>query len=186
MAPYDEEIKKDVTLHLQEADDIKNQWFSYVYRSIERLSAKVEATALKVEHERVEVLERLNKLRDMLSRDIKAGNAEQIKQLEKVEERVERLVAAMSVKLDGVSIADIRLQLDVYVQESEDKMTKSLKDFADKTNAKVQELNDTQIVLKTKIKSYAVVASLIITAVATVASSFVGQTIAQIFTSIPK
>lgn len=188
---YVDNIQHDVKLHLQEADDIKKQWFNYVYASIERLSARVEATSLKVERERVEVLERLNELREMLSKDIKEVASDQLKQLEKVETRVERLISEMSIKVDAVNASDIKLQLDVYVQESEDKMDKSLNDFAAKTNAKIRELDlaqqalkDTQTELKTKIKSYAFIAGLITTAVATVFSSIIGGTLLKVLGTI--
>lgn len=172
---YDEGIQNEVKLHLQEADSIKKQWFSHVYKSIDDLSHRVEATALQVERERVEVLEKLNKLREMLSKDIKVSCTEQTKQLEKVESRVERLIGSMALKVDGVNVSDIKLQLDTYIQDAEWRMDKSLKDYSKKTDEKLKEINDTQIELKTKIKSYAVVAGLVITAVATTISSMVGS-----------
>jgi len=172
---YDEDIQNEVKLHLQEADIIKKQWFSYVYKSIDDLSHRVETTALKVEMERVEVLEKLSELRELLSKDIKAGCLDQTKQLEKVENRIERMMGSMSLKVDSVNVSDIRLQLDSYTQEVEERMNKSLKDYSDKTDEKLIEMSKIQIELKTKIKSYAVVSGLIITVIATTISSMVGS-----------
>ena len=185
MISYNEDTKQDVKLHLQEADNLKKQWFDYVFKSIDRLSEKVEATALKVEHERVEVLERLNKLREMLSADIKSNKADQTKQLEKVEERVAKMVDIMSVKVDGINTSEIRLQLDVYVQESADKIDKVFKSFESKTNTKIQTLNDVQIELKTRIKTYVVIGGLVVTAITTILSSLLGNALLKMIGNLP-
>lgn len=181
---YDDDTKNDVKLHLQEADNIKKQWFTYVYQSIDNLSHRVEATALKVERERVEVLEKLNKLREMLADDIKNSSLEQTKQLEKVESRIERVIDSMAIKVDGVNVSDIRLQLDSYIQEAEGRMDKSLKDYSEKTNLKLQEINNAQIELKTKIRFYAVISGLVITAIATTFSSFLGSYIVKMLSDV--
>jgi oligoendopeptidase F len=167
-------IDQNIKLHLQEAEDMKKQWFSYVYQNIDRLSRTIETTAIRVEQERVEVLERLNKLREELNVNIRNTSGEQSKQLEKAEIRLNKTIEALSVKVGSLSISDVRLQIDEYVQGAKEKIDKSILKLRDETNKQLKILNDSNIEMKTKIKIYAIMYGLIVTAIAsTVAGAII-------------
>lgn len=154
------EFTSEVKLHLKEADDMKKQWYSYVFTSISSLSDKVEATALRVEKERAEVLEKLNVLRDILTEEIKKSSNGQTKELEKTEYRLEKTVDSINGKLKQLNTLDIKLQIDEHFKIATCK-------FEEDTKKQLKVLSDAQLIMKTKVGVYAVVVSLITTAIVT-------------------
>lgn len=173
----------DIKLHLQEADDIKKKWFSYVFDNIQKLHEKIEANTLQLQKEKEELLKLLVDYRDKLLEVIKESDVEKRKDLEKLKEYVEKTIDEIKGKIRTLTSKHAELQhlieteLGVLRQEFKESIGLTLKNHIDDDTLRfddlleeIQAIKDGQTILKTKVGVYVVILSLVITAVVTTLS----------------
>lgn len=174
----------DVKLHLEEADEIKKKWFSYVFDSIQRLSDKIEANALQLQKEKEELLKLLMSHRDELKRAIQANDLKHKEDLEKLRDSLDIIIDDIKDKLSGLTNENIELrlvietELNVLKKEFRDNLETTLRRHMEADERrftalekKVGTMHNLQTILKTKVGVYVLVSSLIITAIV---STFAG------------
>lgn len=154
-------------LHLQESEDMKRQWFSYVYENMKTLHDKVEASVLQAEKEKSYAIQKLVRLKEQITEDIKKNSESQRKDLEKLECRLDKLIDNITTKLDCVNASKIRLEIDECVQSTKTECDLSFEEFKESTDKKIQVLINEQIVVRTKLLLYTVMMSLATTTIAT-------------------
>ena len=180
--PNENSNSDDVKLHLQEADDLKKQWFSYVFESIRKLYDKIELNSLQVKKEKEELLKILMDYRKEFSEGIQNYGSKTKDDLEKLRNNLETTIDAIEKQLNGMSLSNSELKhlldneanalkiefmtkletvLKIHIAEDEIKFGEI------KDNIKI--ISDATLITKTKLGVYMVVISLVV-------STFVGGT----------
>jgi len=154
-------------LHLQEAEDMKKKWFSYVFDNIQSLHDKVESSTLQIEKERAYIMESTAKLKEQVFEEIQKSSLSQDKELEKVEMRIEKVMDNLSRKLDCINVSDIRIEMDECVQTTKSKLEEAFDEFKLSTDLKIHALSTEHTVLKTKLWVYTAMMSVVMTAITT-------------------
>lgn len=101
----------DVKLHLQEAEELKKQWFSYVYESIQTLNEKIEKNVFQLQKEKEELLKLLVQYRDELLAVIKENDLEHKKDLEKLRDNLEKIIDTIKNRLSSLTNKNTELKL---------------------------------------------------------------------------
>jgi len=120
-----------VHMHLEEAEIMKKQWFSYVFETLNRLHEQIAETSRQSQKDRDKIHQELIKLKEDLLLDLKANAAISSKELEKLETRLQCIIRA------------VERQLNVFCKE----------DFKCLDN-KVDELSIKQTAIGTKLTAY--------------------------------
>lgn len=165
----------DVKLHLQEADDLKKQWFNYVFESIRKLYDKIESNSLQVKKEKEELLKILMDYRKEFSENVQECGEKSKDDLEKLRNNLESTIDALQKQLNGISLSNSELKhlldneanalkiefmtkletvIKIHIAEDELKFTE-IKDS-------IKILSDATLVTKTKLGVYMVVISLVV------------------------
>jgi len=173
----------NIKLHLQEADDIKKKWFSYVFDNIQKLNDKIEVNTLQLQKEKEELLKLLVEYRDKLLEAIKESDIEKRQDLEKLRTYIEKKIDTITIKLTGLTTDNSELQhlietgltelrhefkdsldsvLQIHIEEDDRRF--------DSVETDIGKIRDNQTVLKTKVGIYVVMLSLFITAIVTALS----------------
>lgn len=167
---------EDVKLHLQEADDLKKQWFNYVFESIQKLNEKIEATTLQLQKEKEELIKLMIMHRDKLLEVIKETDVKNKEDLDKLTRQIQKIIDAIKNKLGELTSenADLKLlietELNSLKEDFRDNLEKTLRQHIQSDAERFKAIEDdvktiqsTQTVLKTKVGVYALIISLIIT-----------------------
>jgi len=139
-----------VKLHLQEADVLKKQWVKYVYKTIDDLSTKLDATNEKLYQEREYLLTSLTTLKDGLQEELKTSDANTSKELKIIEKKITEFIKKTETKFSKVNF----------------NITNEVKDV----NEELTSTNTTLTEVRTKVGIYSAITSLIITALTTAAA----------------
>jgi len=174
----------NIKLHLQEADDIKKKWFSYVFDNIQKLNDKIEVNTLQLQKEKEELLKLLVEYRDKLLEAIKESDIEKRQDLEKLRTYIEKTIDTITIKLTGLTTDHSELQhlietgLTELRHEFKDSLDSALQTHIEEDDIRfelietdIQSVKDIQIILKTKVGVYVVMLSLLITGIVTTLSS---------------
>jgi len=153
----DKQNNDKIRFHLQESEALKKQWVQNVFNIIDNLSNRLADMEKKVYEEREFVLVSLEKLKELLRQDMNTGDAEVLKALKILEERVDKFISDTKNKFSKVNFG---------ITEE----VKELDDCLDTTNI-------TLATVKTKVGIYSAITSLIIIGI----TSIIGTTLAVVF-----
>lgn len=179
-----------LSLHLKEADNIKKEWFTYVFNSIQTLNDKLEANSIQIKQEKEELLKLLIKYKDSLMLAIEEKDSKSRDDLEKLKCKVEDLISAIKNKLSVLTANDasLKLQLETDLNalkdlcrididkaltkhsDSAEKISDRLETRIDSVEGTLNKANIGQAVLTTQVKVYVIIISLIISAFVTALS----------------
>jgi len=170
----------DIKLHLQEADDLKKKWFSYVFDSIQKLYDKIETNAIQLHKEKEEILKLLIEYKNDLNESIQDTNTKNRSELERLKNALDLTIDAIEKQLNGMNLDNSHFKHTV------DKEFSSLKiDFMNSIDTSLKEhikaddekftaingtlkvLNDSNLTTNTKLGIYVVIVSFIVTTIIT-------------------
>lgn len=177
----------DVKLHLQEADELKKKWFSYVFDSIQRLNDKIEASSLQLQKEKEELIKLLVQYRDSLLKVIQDNDIKHKEDLEKLRDNLEQIINGIKNKLGTLTNDNTELKLIIETElnalkrefrdnlettlkahiEADAKRFESIEKKMEAIKTEIGTVNNIQTILKTRVGVYILILSLIITALVT-------------------
>lgn len=176
MSNTDEVIK----LHLQEADDLKKKWFSYVFDSIQKLHDKMESNTLQLQKEKEELLKLLMEYRDKLLMVTRDNDYKHSEHLDKLKDNIDEAIEEIKIKLVGVNSDNMELrhlfktELSVAKQHSKDDVAETVRLHIVEDDKRFKNISDELTdmkglltIVKTKVGVYILVISLIISAIVT-------------------
>lgn len=176
MSNTDEVIK----LHLQEADDLKKKWFSYVFDSIQKLHDKMESNTLQLQKEKEELLKLLMEYRDKLLMVTRDNDYKHSEHLDKLKDNIDEAIEEIKIKLVGVNSDNMELrhlfktELSVAKQHSKDDVAETIRLHIVEDDKRFKNISDELTdmkglltIVKTKVGVYILVISLIISAIVT-------------------
>lgn len=165
-----------IKLHLQEADDLKKQWFTYVFESIQKLYDKIEMNATTLRREKDDLLKILMDYRTEVNKDIQVHDLKNKDDLDKLRVNLEIAIDALEKQLNTISVSNselehlldnarnelkiefmIKLEAAFKVHVTEDEL--KFKEIA----AILKNINDSGIESKTKVGVYVTIITLIVT-----------------------
>jgi DNA anti-recombination protein RmuC len=156
--PENREENNGVKLHLQEAEELKKQWFSYVFSSLQRLSDKLDELSKQVSTNKDDAFKQLSLNREEI-----------IKMLSDCKDELKRII---ELKEDSIydELGGIEKKIGHVRDEIRDCTSKDLKDHIDDSvtkfkdiNDEVRVLSDSNIKINTKLGVYIVLISAIVT-----------------------
>jgi len=165
-----------VKLHLQEADNLKKQWFSYVFESIQKLHDKIEINTAQLRKEKEELLKILMAYKEELNKTTQENSTKHREDLERLKNGVELTISTIEKQLNGIFLNNSELKhlIDNEVHglkmEFMDKIETVVKIHIADDELKFKALSealktvgDESLVAKTRLGVYAVIISLIVT-----------------------
>lgn len=173
----------DIKLHLQEAENLKKQWFSYVYASIHTLSDKIENNVTQLHKDKEELLKLIIKYRDTLLSVIKESNLENKNDLESLKDDINSTIDTIKVRLNSFNNKNeelhslIKTELNNIKIEFKDDLSDTLKEhiLEDATifdgiskrfitvEKDIKTIMNSHTIVKTKLGIYIVIISFLIT-----------------------
>ena len=170
----------EVKLHLEEANVIKKEWFSYVFASIQRLSDKIENNTLQLQKEKEELLKILMTHRDELKKVIQDNELKHRDDLEKLRDNLDKIINDIKSKLGALTNENTELkllietELNVLKKEFRDNLEITLRRHIEADEKrftalekKVGTMHNVQTILTAKVGVWVIVLSLIITGIVT-------------------
>jgi hypothetical protein len=147
-----------VHLHLQEAESMQKEWFTYALDAIQKLSDKQEATALSIQKERESLIVRMVECKEQMVARFVSNNENGVAEGVKINNKLDRIIRELSDKL----------------VDSENKTNALLKEFTRSYDIKIKAVTeaiqitkDDQLITKTKVRDYVAMTGLIVTAIIT-------------------
>jgi predicted RND superfamily exporter protein len=156
-------------LHLQEAENLKKQWYSYVLVSIQKLSDKIDENNAKIFKYKEDLLEFTSKYKEDAAKEFAKIADKSESNLKNTEER---LVRNFEVKLkDYIKNLESKLTTDFKESISEEIQKQEVKcgvgGSIENLKDEIKLIDKSQTITKTKLGVYIALSALITTAIVT-------------------
>lgn len=164
--PENQKDTNGVKLHLQEAEELKKQWFSYVFSSIQRLSDKLD-----------DLTKQVSSNKDDFTKQLSVDKEEIVRMISECKDDLKKVI---DLKEDSIydELSDIEKKIDKVKEYVKECASLELKEHITDSNDKfkvittdVKTLSESNITMNAKLGVYVVIISVIVT---TTISTLVG------------
>ena len=106
-----------------EAERLKKAWFEHVLNSLEQLGRDVDKISSDLNNAKEGLYKEISEVKELLHKEIKARRLETDKDLDKLEERIEKLLDGLARSIKSLTVHGVKEELTKDINKLENKIT---------------------------------------------------------------